>query len=276
MATSFPNSEFQSHGFQFEALEENRSANFAVDYWHARFDLDKKTASVKGLQDQLKAVKFSFKRVAETNMEMRKTIKEKDTELESLRKEIADLAETCRREKQNSVVQARMLSKSRAHMDALETELRNKDADLKDALLHVRQLQQQHKEDMEKANQKIHMLSERNANLCTTLNELREIEGKTARQLDDVKIERDHLEQKVSSQQNMLDFKENSHFSAREQARPTEDFLALEEAYEELHSKLEVMWAERDEALGKVQTMARERDALTSKVMARGLQYLMP
>jgi chromosome segregation ATPase len=275
MAASFPNSDFQAHGFQYESLEENRAVNYAVDYWHARFDLDKKSASVKGLHEQLRQVKYSFKRVTETNIDMRKAIKVKDTELEGLHKEILELRENTRREKQNSLVQAKTLSKNRTHMDSLETELRNKLADIKDLELQLTQLRQSSKEDFEKATQKIHMLSERNANLSTTLNELRQVEGKTARQLEDMKVERDHLERKVGTQQNMLDFKENSHFSTREQERPTEDFVALEDAYEELHGKLEVMWAERDEALGKVQSLSRERDAMVSKIMARGLQHTL-
>lgn len=229
MAMSIPNSDFQSHGFQYDPLEENRSANFAVDYWHARFDLDKKSASMKGLQEQLRALKFSFKRVTETSIDMRKTIKQKDVELEKLQQELSEVRETARREKQNSTVQARTISKSRTHMDTLETELRTKAADFKDSELHLEQLRQQFKEETEKAAQKIHMLSERNANLSTTLKELREVEGRTARQLEDMKIENAHLSRKVESQQNLIDFRENSHFTEREQARPTDDFLALEE-----------------------------------------------
>lgn len=45
------------------------------------------------------------------------------------------------------------------------------------------------------------------------------------------------------------------------------------QAYEELHGKLEVMWAERDEALANVQKLSSDKDKMVSKIMALGLQH---
>lgn len=47
------------------------------------------------------------------------------------------------------------------------------------------------------------------------------------------------------------------------------------QAYEELHGKLEVMWAERDEALATVQKLRLEKDVTMSKLMARGLHHAL-
>jgi hypothetical protein len=226
---SIPNSDFGSHGFQFDPLEADRATGFALEFWHCKFDLDKKSASVRGLQKRLGEMTVSFKRATETNMEMRRVAKARDLELAALQEEISELKENARKEKQTTGLHTRTIAKDRTHMLAQDTELKVKVAALKAAEVHVAQLTQSYNEETEKAAHKIHMLSERNANLSTNLNELREIEGITARQLEEVKIERDHLLGKVFNQQNLIDHKENSHFSKREQAKPTEDLLALEE-----------------------------------------------
>ena len=51
--------------------------------------------------------------------------------------------------------------------------------------------------------------------------------------------------------------------------------MVLLQAYEELHGKLEVMWAERDEALNAVKKIKQERDELVSRIIARGLQHTL-
>ena len=229
MTESIPNSAFRSHGFQYDPLEADRVTDFAVEYWHCRFDLDKKKASLKELQESLKQVKYSFKKATDTNMEMRKAIKLKDVEVAGLHEEITTLKESLRREKQTNAVSSRTISKNRLQISSLETELKNKVDDFKDMELRIEQMSQAWKTEAESQDQKIHMLSERNAKLSTNLRDIRETEGRISRQLEDVKIERDHLLAKTETQRNVIEFKDNAHFSEREKQRPTEDVLALEE-----------------------------------------------
>lgn len=47
--------------------------------------------------------------------------------------------------------------------------------------------------------------------------------------------------------------------------------MDVAQAYEELHGKLEVMWAERDEALALVQKMRADKEKIMSKLTAQGI-----
>jgi hypothetical protein len=96
-------------------------------------------------------------------------------------------------------------------------------------ILCRQQLKQKHKEDIDKMSLKIQTLTERNLQLSSSLIELQEVQGKNTRQLEELKTERIYLTERVETQQNILDFRENGNFLSRESAAQSADMKALEE-----------------------------------------------
>jgi hypothetical protein len=136
-ATSIPNSNFTSHGFSFEPLVENRSVGFAVDYWNLKFDADKKTSLLKELKEELKHSKTSIRRLTDVNTEIKKNDDKKAIEISKLQSKLIELADELRKEKQNYNIQSKTLSKCKARIDLLETEMNKCLEDKQDADLHV-------------------------------------------------------------------------------------------------------------------------------------------
>lgn len=225
---SEPNSNFQSHGFQYEPLVADRAVDFALDYWHCRYDLDKKNSAVKSMKEELRVLKHSFRRVAETMTEMKKSLAAKDQEVVQLEQRLVEMEQNSKKEKQTQAFQARSLSKNKILIESLQTELRSKVSDLQTAQQHLAQEQRAHKEETRALSQTIQTLTERNEKLSNNLQELREVESRTSRQLHDLQVERDFLATKLTSQQNLIEIREDSAFSRRESA-PNDDFQSLEQ-----------------------------------------------
>jgi DNA repair exonuclease SbcCD ATPase subunit len=113
--------------------------------------------------------------------------------------------------------------------------------------------------ERDKAANHIRALEEQNLQLSVSLREVSEAEEHSMRTIRELQAERAALESTSSS---LLILSDDTHPQSAPPGFVSQaEFDALDQAYQELHSKLERVWAERDEAVDKLEMLHAERFA---------------
>ena len=247
-------------------LESRRSCELAVECWNLRNSLLEADQSYNATKKDLRAQKYTVKRIEGVMTTLQKALQEKDKVL----KEKAVEIEKLKRKVEDVVASRRGIIANYARAET----------DTKDVALRIARL------EVENATLKA-QVAEQERGWTEKFNAMELVLTMDARQAEK---ERDDLDAALQAVSQRVHAGEQGQQAAERKAadavqrcalleRSTKDLeekcvwgIELEQAYEALHGKIEVLVAERDAAVRRARALEKERSRIHTYALSEGLQ----